>query len=134
MNAADVLRRAYAAYAARDLDTALAPFAENARYVHYPPGSGAPFSGEFIGINAIRERIINLAETFEYQGFEALSVICEGDIAAARVRVTVKNRMTERTLEIELAHFVYFEDGKVVEFHEYGDSAMISDVARMTVD
>ena len=48
--------------------------------------------------------------------------IVEGEHAAVIVLARMKQRATGRTIQIRFAHFVRFQDGRIIEFREFLNS------------
>jgi len=56
--------------------------------------------------------------------------IADGDWVAMRGSTAWKNRATGRVVDTPKADFWRFRNGKVVEFHEFYDTAALYDAAR----
>ena len=62
---------------------------------------------------------------FEQQDFSLSDILVDGDALACRRTVEWRHRGTGRRGIVELAEFVRFENGKIVELVEYRDSVTI---------
>jgi ketosteroid isomerase-like protein len=59
---------------------------------------------------------------FEFISYKPAFMVIERASAAAIVEVRVKQRTTGRTINVNLAHFIRFREGRIIEFREFTDS------------
>jgi ketosteroid isomerase-like protein len=74
----------------------------------------------------LADRIKELAEKFEYHSYRPMSILVDGDRAAAELQVEVTSRTTGQRFRARIAHFWSFEDGIPVSLVEYMDTALIA--------
>lgn len=112
MSDADVVRKAYAALAARDLDTLEGLFAWDAVWIL--PGSSA-ISGTHVGWPAIRDQLIALLGPFSGGTFHAeLLDVAVGERYVVAVQRT-SGEYKGRTLGVTSCQLVRLERGRIQE-------------------
>ena len=78
----------------------------------------------------VRNYFLGLAQDWEMQHFTPEHYIAEGDWIVMRGSCSWRNRRTNKVVETPKADFMRFKDGKVVEFHEFFDTAAALAAAR----
>jgi ketosteroid isomerase-like protein len=116
----------YAAYADRDLEGTMKPFADNICFEWTANPDHARFSGCSNGREDMIKRLTALANQFEFLEVKLLDLIVEGDRAAARIEMRMKSNHTGVEFTNHSGHFWRFEDGSCTEFIEYYDTALVS--------
>lgn len=90
--------------------------------VHYHCAKEGLFlAGVLEGIDAFRENIRITDAEYEPLDSEILDVLVEGDRSAVRWRNSWRNRGTGYTRMLDMAHFLHWKNGRVVEMFEYLD-------------
>ena len=112
----------YAAYERGDLDTAIAAFDDDADFISYLPVEVFPHLGHRPGKQAISETLHAVHAQFEFLSYQPSIIIVEGEDAAAIIEMRLKQRATGRTIKVNLAQFMRFANGRIVEFREFTDS------------
>jgi len=79
-------------------------------------------AGRHRGVEALINIVRGLGVEFEQLGLATSEIIIDGGMAASRRTVEWRHRGTGRRGHIQLADFVRFEDGRIVEVVEFGDS------------
>jgi ketosteroid isomerase-like protein len=79
-------------------------------------------AGRHRGIAALINIVRSIEVEFEQLGIALPEVIVDGGAAAARRIVEWRHRGTGRRGQVQLADFVRFEDGRIVEIVEFRDS------------
>ena len=130
MSALQTITTIYAAYSRGDMDTGLALCSEDICFNWPVDGQLSSRAGDATGLSAMRERLVELQTTYEFQSFRPFSIVADGERVAARVAMELKHRATGRSLKIENAHFWTVRGGKAVELIEYYDTALIRDAER----
>jgi ketosteroid isomerase-like protein len=123
LSAVDVVRRLYAAFADRDLDTAVGCFAEDA--VWTLPGN-SPVAGIHRGPDAIRDNLLGKLGPMSGGTFRSeLLDVCEGD----RYVVAVQHATGQhdgRSLDITACQLMRVEGGRIVEVRgHYSDQVAL---------
>jgi ketosteroid isomerase-like protein len=84
-----------------------------------------PYAGRHIGVAALVSIITTINIDFKQTNLGLSSVIVDGGKFACRRTVEWRHRGTGRRGTVELAYFLRFENGLLVEFMEYRDSVTI---------
>jgi ketosteroid isomerase-like protein len=93
-------------------------------------GAGAEFTSEIRSKADFKRYFDGLLGEWEMINYRTGEFIAEGDWVAMRGSTAWKNRATGRVVDTPKADFWRFRDGKVVEFHEFYDTAALFDAAR----
>ncbi len=80
---------------------------------------GIPVPGVWIGRQALAESIRQVDIEYEWRDVEITDIIVDGDRAAVRWRAFWRNRGSGAPGVMELAHFLRFADGVIVEMDEF---------------
>jgi ketosteroid isomerase-like protein len=83
------------------------------------------YAGRHVGVEALTSIVRTIATDFEQFNSTLSDVVIEGARAACRRTVEWRHRGTGRRGLVELAEFVRFENGLIVEMIEYRDSVGI---------
>jgi len=118
----EILRSAYAAFSAGDIDTLMAVFADDADW-HYPEIEGVPYSGHQKGRDGIRSFFAGLAESEEVLKFERKAFSADGDRVIAQGVYEARVRATDRVWRTDWVHVIHMRDGKIQDFAHYLDTA-----------
>jgi ketosteroid isomerase-like protein len=84
-------------------------------------------AGRHRGIEALINIVRSIEVEFEQRGFAMPEVIVDGGAAAARRIVEWRHRGTGRRGQVQLADFVRFEDGRIVEIVEFATAWRFAD-------
>jgi ketosteroid isomerase-like protein len=91
-------------------------------WIIYGPVNVFPFAGHRRGRNAVLEALAGIAKDYMLERYQPQIVIVEGDRAAVMSEVAFKQRTTDRTLSFQLANFLRFRDGRLIEFREFANT------------
>lgn len=116
----------YKCYAGGDIAGTIKQFSKDIRFVWICSPELSPYSNEIKGQDAFIKRIKELDLLFEYVEYDVLDLFGEGDRAAGRVSVTLRNRRTRREVSSELGHFWRFDNDEASELVEFHDTALIA--------
>ncbi len=119
-----VVEEMYRAYAAGDMDAALATFAPDVLHVAHATNRNAAFCGTFTGHNGLLDRIQAIGAAFAFESYVPRTIIVEGERVAAMVDFAAVHRETGARFDSTIAHFIVVRDGKIVELIEFFDTAM----------
>ena len=120
----DIVRRGYEAFGRGDMDTLLSLFDEDIDWVT-PGPLELPTAGHRRGRQEVAGFFKTLNDAFEVERFEPKEFIEQGDRVVALGEETVRVRNTGRSVEFVWAHVFEVRNGKIVSFHEYGDTAPV---------
>ncbi|MGA2818826.1 MAG: nuclear transport factor 2 family protein [Xanthobacteraceae bacterium] len=122
----DVLRERlstlYAAVKLGQLDFVLNAVDDDIEYISYSPIKVSPFLGHRRGKVAMSAVLRGAHLAFDFVSCEPVSMVIESENAAVIVFTRAVNRITGRSIQGVLAHFMRFRDGKIVELREFMDS------------
>lgn len=85
-----------------------------------------PYAGRHLGVEAMVGIIRAINVDFEQRNFEVSEMLIDDQRVAGRRRVHWRHRGTGRVGVSELADFVRFEDGLIVEFIEFRDTLSLA--------
>ncbi len=124
---AELRRRIHDAVKARfwgPLDRFLQDFFAPDVVVHYNcVKEGVPAPGVWLGREALGESIRQVDIEYEWLDVEVFDIVVDGDRAAVRWRAFWRNRGSGAPGAMELAHFLRFNNGLIVEMHEFLDNS-----------
>lgn len=118
-----LIQGAYRARVQGDLDEVMSYFHPACRFHFMGSEEMGPACTPQSGCDAVREHLAGFIETFAFSKFETLDLIVEGERAAHRWRADVTFVPTGRTKNFEALDIVTFEDGKVLDFVQFTDTA-----------
>jgi len=84
-----------------------------------------PYAGQYFGIDALINIVRAVAVDFEQSQCEISEILVEEGRVAGRRKVEWRHRGTGRRGLVDLANFVRFEDGMIVELVEFRDSVTL---------
>ncbi len=119
----DTMRSAYAAYDAGDAGPFLELFSEEGVIRFTAPESFLPFAGPSYGPEGARDALLAISEIFEWLSYNVYELIVDGDSVFAVTGGRLRHRESEQETDVQLGDLIRFEDGKIVEFVEFFDSA-----------
>ncbi len=121
-----IVKDAYAAFSRGDVNAILALVDESVEWEGLKGAEGvAPQSGKRQGKAAVGQFFQQVGSTLDFQLFEPLEFVAQGDsvVALGRFKATVK--ATKKVAESDWAMVFNFRNGKIVRFREFTDSAAV---------
>jgi ketosteroid isomerase-like protein len=112
----------YAAIRKGQIDFVLNAIHDDIEFISYSPIEVFPFLGHRRGKAAMSEALHGAVEAFEFVACEPVSMVIESQNAAVMLFTRGVSRVTGRSVQGMLAHFMRFRDGKIVELREFMDS------------
>jgi len=112
----------YAAFRRGQLDFVLNGFTDDIEFISYSPVAIFPFLGHRRGKAAVAEALRGAHQEFEIISYEPMSMVVEQQEAAVVLFARGINRKSRRSLQLSVAHFIRFRDGKIAEIKEFMDS------------
>ena len=91
---------------------------------------GMEFTGGCQGKDEVRNYFVGLAQDWEMQHYTPVHFVAQDDWVVMRGTCGWRHRRTNKVVETPKADFLRLKDGKVVEFHEFYDTAAALDAAR----
>jgi ketosteroid isomerase-like protein len=112
----------YAAYAAGKIADVLGAFDDKVEFTSYAPVDVFPYLGRKQGKAAV-EATMNAAHAeFEYLSYQPVFMVVQGEDAAVIVLARLRQRVTGRIIQLFVADFIRFAQGRIVELREFMDS------------
>jgi ketosteroid isomerase-like protein len=118
----EILRSAYAAFGAGDIDAMMETFADDAEWL-YPEIDGVPYAGPRKGKDGIREFFAGLSESEDVLKFERKAFSADGDRVIAQGVYDGRVRLTDRVWRTDWVHVIHMREGKIWQFAHYFDTA-----------
>ena len=112
----------YAAFAAGRIDDALREFDDNVVMTSYAPVEVFPTLGRRQGKAAVATTMHAMHAAFEHLSYTPVFMVVENDSAAVIVLAKLRQRPTDRIIQLFVAHFLRLENGRIVELREFMDS------------
>lgn len=118
------IRDAYAARLKNDPDELAEMFSHCTRFTL----SGDPEISRVAGVAEGREAVAGLLAAlianWRWKDCRIDSILVDGDHAAVRYRLTLDALPSGQTVETDIADFIRFSDGRIVEFTQFVDTAL----------
>lgn len=121
-----LIRAAYEARLRGDLDEVVAHFADGASFSVSGSPAVSPVPTAASGRAAIREVLRRLLEGFEFSQLKLVSLLVDGDRAAAHWHVRVKALGSGYDAETDIVDLIRVQDGRITEFRQFADTALIN--------
>jgi len=95
---------------------------EDVDWIIYGPVKVFPFAGHRHGRKAVLEALGDIAKDYMLERYVPQIIVVDGDRAAVMSDVAFRQRSTGRTVACQLANFLRFRDGRLIEFREFANS------------
>lgn len=116
-----LLEAAYASWAAQDLESTMACFADDVLFaIHLP--DNVPFGGIVHGRTALREVLKSLIDTFDFLEYRPVQITASGGSFHSQVYFHYRHKATGLRYEGKLRHVWRIEGDKIVHFEEFHDA------------
>ena len=101
---------------------------DDIEFVSNAPSVAFPYYGRGKGKAALLAKWKASRIDYEFLGYTPLLAATEGaEAAAVVVRMQVKARASGRVLDLLLADFIKFRDGRVIEFRQFMDTGNVTE-------
>jgi ketosteroid isomerase-like protein len=117
------LRSTYDARQRGDLDALASIFAPHARF-RMAGSNASPIATLVEGAEQYRPLFAGMIKTFEILDYKIVSMLVEGTKAAVQWRARMRSSVTGETVETDLFDLIEIEDGRIVSFFEFCDTAL----------
>jgi ketosteroid isomerase-like protein len=114
-----LLRALYAARARGDLDEVCRSFTDDARLRIGGASHASPIAIVANGVGQFRPWLALMIKTFEVSDLVVLSVIIDGERAAAHWQARILSRVTGAAVFTELVDLVQIRDGRIASYTEF---------------
>ena len=121
-----IVNLAYSNFKTGNINALLDLMADDVNWT-LPQMEGVPFAGTRTGRDSVGEFFATVGSTQESLSFEPRELIAEGDKVVALGSYQWRVKSNSREFGGDFAHVWTIRDGKVVEFHEYTDTAACRD-------
>jgi len=118
------VKKLYAARVNGDMDALSGAFAEHAKFQIAGSPEVSMLATLAEGHDGVMSLMQTIADSLAFEDFAMLDLVIDGNKAAVRWRATVHQVASGQTFTTELADFIVIEDGKVVSFIEFLDTAL----------
>ena len=86
-------------------------------FISQAPAEFFPYLGRRLGREETLEALAQTHKVLEVINFWPLTVLIDGDNAALTVFIQVKERRTQKFAQFVAAHFITFQNGKIIKFY-----------------
>lgn len=121
----EIVQEIYAAFQRGDMDTLLGALADDVVW-KMPNVEGSNFGGTYEGPAGVGKFFQDMAADQEITKFEVTDWIADGAKVVVLVEAAALVRATGKTAELTLVHVCTVKDGKIAEFLEFYDTALIA--------
>jgi len=112
----------YAALRLGQFDFVLNALADDIEFISYSPIEVFPCFGHRRGKAAMAEVMRQAHREFEFVSCEPILMVLGADCVAVILFIRVVHRMTGRSVQQAMAHFIRLRDDKIVELRQFMDS------------
>jgi len=124
------VRSIYAARCCGDLDGVMEGIADDAVFMLNGRGTGHPaMATAQRGKPAIRSAIGEFIDTFRFDDWKELALMVDGDKALLHWTAKVTFVPTNKAEQFEVFDLLTFRDGKIVDFRQCTDTALVTVIA-----
>jgi ketosteroid isomerase-like protein len=122
----DVVKRAYAAFAAGDVPAVLEVFADD---IEWYEAEGMPYGGVHRGGEAVVQNVFGpISQDVEDFAVTPEEYMAAGGTVAVVVSYTGTGKATGKVLNLPVVHVWDIQDGKAVRFRQFADTVRYGDV------
>lgn len=111
----------YAAYKLGKLDYVGNFIDERVDFISYAPVEVFPCLGKKHGKTEVMTSMKFVHDNFIYLDYHPIFVVVQDDAAAVIIMARAQQRATGRIIQLFLAQFLQFQNGRIVEFREFMD-------------
>jgi len=126
----ETIRSMYAARCCGDLEGVMNGLADDAVFMLNGRGTGHPaMTSATRSKPAIRSTMQGLIDNFRFDDWKELALLVDGDKAALHWTAKVTCLATKKSEQFEVLDLLTFRDGKVVDFRQCTDTALVTAIA-----
>jgi len=119
-----VIREAYAARVAGDVDGVMQHFGPDAEFCIAGCPSASAVPCRISGHDEVRSAMERLLTAFDFSDLEPVDMLIDGDRAVVHWKVAVRSASTGESAETEIVDLFRFEGDKVVAMQQFADTAL----------
>jgi ketosteroid isomerase-like protein len=132
VDAAELVRATWSAYAAGDRAAMLEFFAQDVAFAVFIPQEVLPFGGgETFGKGALSDRLQTVGDQFYILRYEGSISGVSGDCVRGQIAYCFKHKSTGEVIEGVMRQVFDLKDGKIVRLHEFHDVERIRAFMRL---
>lgn len=117
----------YAAYRARNFERIAEMVDEDIDWIIHGPVRVFPFAGQRRGRPAVLEALGGIANEYAIERYEPQIIVVDADRAAVMSDAAFRQRSTGRIVNMQLANFLRFRGGRLIEFQEFANTFDIAE-------
>jgi ketosteroid isomerase-like protein len=127
-----LIKDAYAARIAKDLDAVMPFFTPNATFQFAGSSTASPAAVRVQGVANLRATFGALIAAFDILDLALLASVIEGNKAATHWRVKIKHNPTGEVHDTELFDLWTLEGGRISSFVQFADTALVASLMART--
>ena len=118
------LQEGYALFSSGDIPNLLKLYTDDVEFIIPGPADIIPYAGVYRGQEQVATFFSKLHDAMDYERFEPLDYIAQGDKAVVLGYAKGHVRSTGQPYEEEWAHVFQMREGKVTRFQVFADTAV----------
>jgi ketosteroid isomerase-like protein len=127
----ETIKSVYAARVKGDVEGTLKNFAEDGVFGLYGRGTGVPgLSKDAVGKASVRPVIRELIDMWRLENWKQVSLLVEGEKALHHWQAHATCIPTKKSDDFDVFDLITFRDGKIVEFRQSIDTALLMTLAK----
>ena len=126
----DLVKDCYQAFLTSDLERLYKALAPSVAWEHVGRASDLPTFAPYHGIAGVREFFGEVAQTLDFHAFSPREFHAAGDVVFAMGSYDITVKKTGKRTASEWLHVFWLEDGKVIRFLEFTDTARFAEAWR----
>lgn len=129
-----LMRNLYDAYGRKDAAPLFESLGEAVQFHFVGQPDQFAFAGSHAGKEGVQRALELIAREYEWLAYQARDFIAEGDRVVALTEGLILHRASGKALPMRMVDIIRIEDGRIVEFTEFFDSAamLANDMAHGT--
>jgi ketosteroid isomerase-like protein len=124
-----LVRKLYAVRVAGDVDEILRLMAPDVDFALAGDPKASPVAGRLRGSESLRAQLAMLVQGFTFNSYDIVTLVVEGPNAAVRAKANITSMITGANVDMDLADFITFKDGRAVSFVQFCDTALAAKLA-----
>lgn len=121
-----LIKTAYDARLRGDVDGIMQHFSDGATFALAGCPVSSPVAMSVCGAAPLRDAMAGLVQRFSFGDMEPVTTVIEGDRAVIHWKARVRATATGQEAETEFVDIVQVENGKIVSFKQFVDTALAS--------
>jgi len=121
-----LIKTAYDARVRGDVDGVVQHFADGATFALAGCPVSSPVPMSVCGAEPLRNAMAGLVHAFSFSDVEPVTTVIEGDRAVVHWKARVRATATGQEAETEFVDILRVENGKIVSFKQFVDTALAS--------